>query len=77
MKMILKIRTLICVVLVVGALLSTPGADASDSSIYTLQRRWRRLRHTGRHQRSCDVGSFPALAQRSDEKPPDRCSPGG
>jgi hypothetical protein len=38
---------------------------------------WRRLRHTGRHQHSCDVGSFPALAQRSDEKPPDRCSPGG
>ena len=31
MKTILKIRTLICVVLAVGALLSTPGADASDN----------------------------------------------
>jgi hypothetical protein len=34
MKTILKIRTLICVVLAVGALLSTPGADASDSDSY-------------------------------------------
>ena len=31
---ILKIRTLICVVLAVGALLSAPGADASDSDPY-------------------------------------------
>jgi hypothetical protein len=31
MKAILKIRTLICVVLAVAALLSSPGADASDS----------------------------------------------
>ncbi|HVR24937.1 MAG TPA: hypothetical protein VMU26_16625 [Candidatus Polarisedimenticolia bacterium] len=34
MKTILKIRTLIYVVLAVGALLSTPGADASDSVSY-------------------------------------------
>jgi hypothetical protein len=34
MKTILKIRTLICIVLAVGALLSTPGADASDSDYY-------------------------------------------
>jgi hypothetical protein len=34
MKTILKIRTLICVVLAVGALSSTPGADASDSDFY-------------------------------------------
>jgi hypothetical protein len=34
MKTILKIRTLICAVLAVGALLSTPGADASDSDSY-------------------------------------------
>ena len=34
MKTILKIRTLICIVLAVGALLSTPGADASDSDSY-------------------------------------------
>jgi hypothetical protein len=34
MKTILKIRTLICVVLAVGALLSTPGADASDGDSY-------------------------------------------
>ena len=34
MKTILKIRTLICVVLAVGALLSTPGAGASDSDSY-------------------------------------------
>jgi len=34
MKTILKIRTLICLVLAVGALLSTPGADASDSDSY-------------------------------------------
>jgi hypothetical protein len=34
MKTILKIRTLICIVLAVGALLSTPGAGASDSDSY-------------------------------------------
>jgi len=34
MKTILKIRTLICVVLAVGALLSTLSADASDSDSY-------------------------------------------
>ncbi len=34
MKTILKIRTLTCVVLAVGALLSMPGADASDSDSY-------------------------------------------
>jgi hypothetical protein len=34
MKTILKIRTLICLVLALGALLSTPGADASDSDSY-------------------------------------------
>src|SRR6202030_3270597 len=34
MKTILKIRTLICVVLAVGALSSSPGADASDSDSY-------------------------------------------
>ena len=34
MKTILRIRTLTCVVLAVGALLSTPGADASDSDSY-------------------------------------------
>jgi hypothetical protein len=34
MKTILKIRTLICVVLALGALLTAPGADASDSDSY-------------------------------------------
>lgn len=34
MKTILKIQTLICVVLAGGALLSTPGADASDTDSY-------------------------------------------
>jgi hypothetical protein len=34
MKTILKIRTLICVVLAVAALSSSPGADASDSDSY-------------------------------------------
>jgi hypothetical protein len=34
MKMILKIRTVTCVVLAVGALLSTPAAVASDSDSY-------------------------------------------
>jgi hypothetical protein len=34
MKTILKIRTVTGVVLLVGALLSTPGADASDSDSY-------------------------------------------
>jgi len=34
MKTILKIRTVTCVVLAVGALLSTPGAVASDSDSY-------------------------------------------
>jgi hypothetical protein len=34
MKTILKIRTLICVVLALGALLTAPAADASDSDSY-------------------------------------------
>jgi hypothetical protein len=34
MKTILKIRTLTCVALAVGALLSAPGADASDTDSY-------------------------------------------
>jgi hypothetical protein len=34
MKTILRIRTVTCVVLAVGALLSTPGAVASDSDFY-------------------------------------------
>jgi hypothetical protein len=34
MKAILRIRTVTCVVLAVGALLSTPGAVASDSDFY-------------------------------------------
>jgi len=34
MKTILKIRSVTCVVLAVGTLLSTPGADASDSDSY-------------------------------------------
>jgi len=34
MKAILKLRTLTCVALAVGAVLSAPGADASDSDSY-------------------------------------------
>src|SRR6202166_5022092 len=45
MKTILKLRTIICIVLAAGALLSTTGADASDSDSYPSSLEAKVLRH--------------------------------